>query len=160
LRPRRRKRSGASRKRGDAIKAACRIARRRRLAQKRLQERDALRGHAAFGHRGPDRTIGLANVAAVAKAAMRNELAQVDEGAGDHFLRAVRETKHFHARRVDDPAIIAGQAVQHCRGRRVPAASQRLRQLAGARVGPGQQRVDQRRLAHPGLTDDHAVLAA
>ena len=84
---------------------------------------------------------GSAIVPAVAEAAMRNQVAQLDERVGDCVRRAMRETEHLHAGRVDDPAGLrraSGRApsTSSCGGRcAAPRRSRRSarRRRAGAR---------------------------
>jgi hypothetical protein len=97
-----------------------------RLAQQRLHQLHALMRNASLRNGRLDRAPGLAVVPAVAKATVRNQLAQFDKRIDDCAGRAVREPEHLHARRIDDPAGIRGQPVERGRRRRVAAAAKRL----------------------------------
>lgn len=60
---------------------------------------------------GGDRAAGLQIVTAIAKAAMPEKRAQVDEGFSDSFGVEVGEAECLHTRRVDDPTVIVGEAI-------------------------------------------------
>ena len=57
--------------------------------------------------------------------------------------------------RVDDPAVVAGQRQRHRRRRGVPAPAGHGVDHPDRPLGVGDQPVDQRRLADPGVTDEH-----
>src|SRR4029453_13150335 len=60
-----------------------------------------------------------------------------------------------YPRSVDDPARVARKAERDGGRRRMPAASGPLVNLAGGPLGVGDERVDDRRLAHTGVPDEH-----
>ena len=93
---------------------ATRPAQRRAFAHQTLHERDA-KGRDLAGIDGlPDGAVRLSIVAAVAKPAMPQQRADLDESFRDRFGIDVREAEHLEAGRVDDPAaaLVRGEEIQ------------------------------------------------
>ena len=111
-----------------------------------------------FAHRAS----GLAVVTAIAKAAVAEQRSQLDERA-----RRGRPARHARGRTPSCPAnrrssrrpLAAGQRIQRRMRRRVPPGGKRGGHFAGLRVGVGCERVQDRRLAHARLADEHGVRA-
>src|SRR6185437_14608110 len=141
----------------EAMHSARGIARGFAFRDQRPQQGYALWRDPSAGNRCIHFAARFAVVATIAEPALAREVAELDERIGEHFARTVREAEHLHARRIDDPSIAARKPIQRRRGRRVAAASQRLRKLADARARARHECVDERRLAHARLSDDDAM---
>ena len=101
-------------------------------------------------------------VPAVAKPAVTEKRPQLDERMRDRVRRDVRESERLQSRRIDDPAVAAprraGDAASNCDVVWRPVR-ERLRNLRRLRAGVGRDRVEDRRLAHARLADQHACAA-
>ena len=96
-------------------------------------------------------------VAAVAESAFAEQRTQFHERGRDVLGVEVRQSEFLHARRIDDPAVRVDRVERRLRRGMTPCL-QRRGDLADFRRGIGQQCVDQRRLAHARLPDQHAAL--
>ena len=95
---------------------------------------------------------------AVAEAAVADQLAELDEAIFHIVTADVAQAKFADTRRVDQVATV-GEVVQPRRGGGVRALARPFRQVADTGASVGQQAVDQRRLAHARLADEHADMA-
>ena len=83
-------------------------------------------------------------------------LVEVGEGLDEVLRLHVREAEGADAGGVDDPALGVGQLEQVGAGGGVPAAAGHRVDDPDLAVGVGHERVDQRRLAHAAVPDQHA----
>src|SRR5690606_154061 len=100
----------------------------------------------------------LAVVAAVAEAAAPQQSLEFDEAGLDVVAVDVAEREFANAGRVDQLAAVR-EVEEPRRGGGVSALAGQLGKLADAGFDARQQAVDQRRLADPGLADEHAGAA-
>ncbi len=121
----------------------------------------AMRRDPSLVHCRLDRASGFGIVLAVAKAAVPEQRTQFDEGLRNGLRVEVREPERLHPRGIDDPRVRAQrrQRVERRRGRRVTSGRQRRRDLAYSNRRGGNQRIDDRRLAHSRLADEHGVIS-
>ncbi len=99
----------------------------------------------------------LGAMAAVAEPAPAGERCELRESALDLRAREVCESERFNPGRVDDDRAVV-EPVEPGRAGRVAAGIEEARDLARGGADAGNERVDDRRLAHPGLTDEHRGL--
>jgi hypothetical protein len=108
------------------------------------------------------RRIPAPIVAAIAKPAMAEERADLDERVRDCLGIDMREAEHLEPGRIDDPAaaIARGQRIQRGLRRRVPAGGKRFRDRCRFRLRMRRDGVEDRRLAHARLADEDGALSA
>src|SRR6185369_4800271 len=102
--------------------------------------------------------VRLPVVLAVAEAALAEVGAEFAEGVFDFLAVEMAETELLQAGRVDQLAF-AIEVVERGVGRGVLAGIEGLRDFAGRGIGFRDQGIDQGRLAHAGLADQHAGYA-
>src|SRR5438046_2206551 len=126
-----------------------------------MQQRKPERLHFTTRDGVPHGATRFLIVTTIAEAAFADEWAELDESVYEHIGREVRETERLHPGRVNDPCPFAegGKGIERCRRCRVTSSAQRGRYFLRASRRSRCERVDDRRFAHAGLSDQNAPLA-